>query len=326
VLRRTGIAVAVFATTAALSAVPALAAQPASAGHDTVTHGMLVRDSHSASKGARPTRSSLLTYHGGATGLAHQVVIVYWGSQWGPGADTALPDATHDPAGEAPLQLRFFQNITASAWDNSTGQYCAGSDASTVLPFSNNTACNGPKPVYSSTLVARTWLDNSVAAPSRPTQSQLAAEAVHAAQTLGTGTAVQYVIDTATGNNASGFGTQYCAWHSSTSYSAGQVAYTNMPYVSDAGASCGAGFVSVGSSGVDPATEGVTIVGGHEWAETVTDDYPNGGWLDGSGAENGDKCAWITAGKTGASHLVSTSAGSFAVQSLWSNANNNCVG
>ena len=30
--------------------------------------------------------------------------------------------------------------------------------------------------------------------------------------------------------------------------------------------------------------------------ETITDQFPNGGWLDGSGAENGDKCAWISLG------------------------------
>ena len=314
-----------MAVAAALTSVPALAAQPERAGHETVTHGMAMRNAHASKGASRPTRSSNLTYHGGATGLAGKVVIVYWGSQWDPGLTGSI---TNDPKGEAPLQLDFFNNITGSAWDDSTGQYCIGTSTSTVGASVGATSCNGPKQSYSGSLVARTWLDNTVTAPSRPTQSDLAAEAVRAATQLGTGNSVQYVIDTATGNNASGFGTQYCAWHSSTPYNGGQLAYTNMPYVSDAGASCGAGFVGVGSSGVDPATEGVTIVGGHEWAETVTDDYPNGGWLDGSGSENGDKCAWITAGNSGASHIVTVpgTTKSFAVQTLWSNAANGCVG
>jgi hypothetical protein len=323
VLRRTGIAIAVVATTAALTGAPALAAKPAAAGHDTVTHGMLVRGAHAA-KPARPTKSSLLTYHGGTVNTTPQVVIVYWGSQWGPGSATSLPDAVHDPKGEAPLQLSFFNNIAsaANAWVDSNRQYCKGTNVASV----GATSCSVAAPAYPSDLVAATWLDNASAAPSRPTQSQLAAEAARAAQLAGFGTRVQYIIDTAIGNNASGFGTQYCAWHSSTTYSGGTIAYTNMPYVSDAGSSCGANFVSTSGTSVDGATEGVTIVGGHEWAETVTDEYPNGGWLDGSGAENGDKCAWITAGKSGASHILSVGGHSYAVQTLWSNANNGCVG
>jgi serine protease len=149
---------------------------------------------------------------------------------------------------------------------------------------------------------------------------QLAAEAVRAAQHFGNTTgssnaSKQYVIATAHGNNASGFGTQYCAWHSATSSSVGNVAYTNLPYITDAGASCGANFNGLGPNA------GQTIVEGHELAETITDQFPNGGWLDSRGAENGDKCAWISSGQ-GASSNVHLSTGTFAVQSLWSNAFN----
>jgi serine protease len=128
------------------------------------------------------------------------------------------------------------------------------------------------------------------------------------------------VIATAHGNNASGFGTQYCAWHSSTSSSYGNVAYTNLPYMTDAGASCGANFNGLGPNA------GITIVEGHELAETITDQYPNGGWLDSSGYENGDKCAWITTGNQGASTTTTLSTGTFPVQSLWSNLSNNNAG
>jgi serine protease len=123
----------------------------------------------------------------------------------------------------------------------------------------------------------------------------------------------QYVIATATGNKSRGFGTQYRAYHSATSSTAGNVAYTNLPYITDAGASCGANF-----NGLGPHA-GTTIVGGHEMGETITDQFPNGGWLDQSGAENGDKCAWISSGQ-GASADINLSTGTFAVQSLWSNA------
>ena len=62
-------------------------------------------------------------------------------------------------------------------------------------------------------MFAGVWADNATSAPSRPSQSQLAAEAVKAAASFNNKTAasnasVQYVIATASGNNATGFGTQ----------------------------------------------------------------------------------------------------------------------
>jgi serine protease len=99
----------------------------------------------------------------------------------------------------------------------------------------------------------------------------------------------------------------------------GNVAYTNMPYMTDAGASCGANFNGLG------ANAGITIVEGHEFAETVTDQFPSTGWIDSSGAEIGDKCAWIRSGQGAAADTTFTT-GVFPVQSLWSNAFNNDTG
>jgi serine protease len=81
------------------------------------------------------------------------------------------------------------------------------------------------------------------------------------------------------------------------------------------GSSCGANFVNAGSGGV---TDGVTIVEGHEYAETVTDQFPAGGWTDLTGYENGDKCAWISSGQ-GAAQDITLSTGSYPVQSTWAN-------
>ncbi len=203
---------------------------------------------------------------------------------------------------------------------NSVTQYCQG-----VATGSSKLHWRGLRlqAISRAFLSEAYWYDNATAAPTHPTQSQLAAEAVKAAQHFGNtnGTlnaSVQYVIATAHNNNASGFGTQYCAWHSYTTSSAGKIAYTNLPYMTDAGASCGANF-----NGLGP-TAGITIVGGHELAETITDQFPSTGWLDSSGEENGDKCAWISSG-TGASANIVLSSGTFPVQTLWSNATSGCV-
>jgi len=221
--------------------------------------------------------SNNLSYHGGLNGIgvetAPKIYLVLWGSQWN----------NNDPSGEAALLQAFYNGVGGSSWLNSVTQYCQGLAGGTIF-------CNGQgTPAGNqSGMLAGVWADNASAAPSRPTQSQLAAEAVNAAGHFGNTTAtsnasVQYVIATATGNSSSGFGVQYCAYHSSTSSTVGNVAYTNLPYITDAGASCGANF-----NGLGPKA-GITIVGGHEMAETISDQFPNGGWLDGSGAENGDK-------------------------------------
>jgi serine protease len=68
--------------------------------------------------------------------------------------------------------------------------------------------------------------------------------------------------------------------------------------------------------------DGFSIVGGHEYAETITDPYPNSGWLDSRGSENGDKCAWLSGAVQGAAGNISLGGRNFAVQSLWSNAFN----
>ena len=297
-------------------AVPALAA-PATpspvVGADAGTRPMIMMPVY----GGKPTRphgggSVNLSYHGGNPGVetgADKVYLVFWGSQWN----------SNDPSGEAGIEQDFFNHVGGSSWNNSVTQYCEGVAAGTVTCGTSGTHATNPAGV-----LAGVWYDNTSAAPSRPSQSQLAAEAVKAAGNFGNTTAssnttVQYVIATATHNNASGFGTRYCAWHSSTSSSYGTIAYTNMPYVTDAGAGCGANFNGLGSNA------GITIVGGHEFAETETDIFPNGGWLDGNGAENGDKCAWISSGQ-GAAADISLGGASYAVQSLWSNAFNSGAG
>jgi serine protease len=285
--------------------------QPPAMIHATVEDMKRFRE---ANPNARPgqvqaaSTSNDLSYHGGIGGIgvetAPKIFLVLWGSQW-----------SSDPSGEAALLQSFYHGAGGSSWTNSVTQYCQGVATGTVFCNGAGTPAGNP-----SGILAGVWADNASTAPSKPRQSQLAAEAVKAAghfgNTTGTSNAsVQYVVATSHGHNSSGFGTSYCAYHSSTSSTVGNVAYTNLPYITDAGASCGANFNGLGPDA------GITIVAGHEMAETMTDQFPNGGWLDSGGAENGDKCAWISSGQ-GAAADVSFSTGTFPVQSLWSNAFN----
>ncbi len=281
--------------------------QPPVAIHATV---WAVEAAHSA----RPTKSKNLYYHGGTNDggttigveTAPKVYLVFWGSQWN----------NNDPSGEAALLESFLSNVGNTQWLSTVTQYCQGVASGTYFCNGAGTAAGNQ-----SGMLAGYWYDNASTAPTSPTQSQLAAEAVNAAGHFGNtsvakNASVQYVIATATGNSSSGFGTQYCAWHSSTSSSStGDVAYTNLPYITDAGTSCGANFNGLGYNA------GITIVEGHEFAETITDQFPSSGWLDGSGSEIGDKCAWTSATADETLNGVS-----YPVQPLWSNLANSDAG
>ena len=284
--------------------------QPPVVIHGTVGAAVSAREAHAHSTGG----SKNLFYRGGTGAIgvetAPKVYLVLWGAQW----------TINDPSGEAAILESFYIGVGGSSWLNSVTQYCQGVAAGTVFCSGAGTPAGNQSGIYGGV-----WTDDTTSAPSRPTQSQLAAEAVRAAAHFGNADAasnasVQYVIATASGNNASGFGTQYCAWHSSTSSSAGNIAYTNLPYITDAGASCGANFNGLGPNA------GITIVGGHEMAETITDQFPSSGWLDSNGAENGDKCAWISSGQGASASVTLSNNLSFPVQSLWSNAFNSGAG
>jgi len=175
------------------------------------------------------------------------------------------------------------------------------------------------------------WADSSAASPSIATSIQVAQEAQAAAMHFANTTTklnanAQYVIVSPTGTHPEGFdianpATAYpltgaCADHSfATSSATGDLAYTNLPYVSDLtnaqGASlCGTSSVNAGSAG---ALDGFSIVAGHEYAETLTDTRPGDGWVDSAGLENGDKCSWTSL------QNVTMGTRSFAMQPTWSN-------
>jgi serine protease len=176
-------------------------------------------------------------------------------------------------------------------------------------------------------------VDESTSSPQTASGHQLGVEAVNAAGHFGNTTAAlnrnaQYVVISPHGTNPDNWLTNgFCAWHDYNGDSTlsgggvsspyGDISFTNLPYITDAGASCGQGFVN------SPGTlDGISIVEGHEYAETITDQNPAGGWTDNGGAENGDKCAWITPGTAGGSFDLSLTTGSFAMQTTWGNDGN----
>ena len=253
-----------------------------------------------------------LVYNGGQVQHSPHVYLLLWGPNWN----------LSSPAYAELAHLYEGLGVTsADSWSTVTSQY----------------GDSGGDPAFTGSVFAGAWQDTTTP-PDPVTPDDLAAEADGLASQLAiTDLAdAQIVVASQSGTCFSdGFvgncgaidpNGVYCAWHS---YS-GTVSFTNLPYLLDAGAGCGENWINPGSAGT---YDGLSMTAGHEYAESVTDPETSDGfaWYDPadtvSGGEIGDKCAWGGSifGLTDPEGDVTLSTGTFAMQSLWSNAAGRCV-
>ena len=289
--------------------------------------------------------SIVLSAHGGLDGIevttgAPKVYLVFYGSQWGTAGTDSSGNMTFsgDPSAMAPRVQELMKGLGTNneLWSGVMTQYCNGVPSGTTTCPSGGTHAGYP----TGGALGGVWYDNSVASPSSATGNQLATEAVRAAGYFGNtdstlNRSAQYVIVSPTGTHPDGFNTpngNFCAWHDyngdttlsggAATSNYGDIAFTNLPYITDMGASCGANYVNSGSAGL---LDGVTIVEGHEYAETLTDQNAGYGYYDNTtGEENGDACAWVGTGGSGGAQNVTFATGSYPMQATWSNANSAC--
>jgi serine protease len=318
-------------TTGAVPAFPAPPTMLPATAHGLLPRGLLSYDGGTGGPGGLP----------GVTPGRPQVYLVFWGSNWGTAGSGTLNGNSYttlsgDPAGVAPVLQAFFAGLGTDGelWSGVATQYCDGvavAATSCPLPPAGNgtTEVGYPAGAALGGALAGVWEDTRAPAPSMASATQLAQEAVDAAghfgnTTLSSNRQAQYVIVSPTGTNPDDYQGSvtppgFCAWHdySTDTFAVSPalpVAFTNLPYIPDAGAICGAGFVN-GAAG---ALDGVTLVAGHEYAETLTDQYAGDGWSDPKGNELADKCAWVSGGAGGARNLT-LATGPFPVQTLWAN-------
>jgi serine protease len=274
-----------------------------------------------------------MAYFGGHVQVTPKIYLVFWG--WGQqGAfDHATPGyPASDPDGAAARMLAFVKAMGGTDWAGSQTQY--------FMTTATGTNVNIQNPANQ---FAGVWYDNTNPIHAKVTGLELAQEADRARAHFGATDLKnsQFVIAQPQNYSEQGFveGQGYCAWHDYTT-PAGYprvtpgLAFTNMPYVLNAGSSCGQN--SVNSSYFTGRLDGFTIVMGHEIEETVTDPGAEeadaagnalGAWYDLNGWENADKCAWT--GVTGATPANTVPGGVnnikgndgklYPVQSLWSN-------
>ena len=234
-----------------------------------------------------------LVYGGGPIDKVPKIYLIFWG--W-----SGANDVTHDPNGMATYLTNYVTALGGSHLANIATQYYETARGYVTNPTGQ---------------LGGVWYDSSSQPPQNYTESNIQSEATKAVSHFGYNADANYFVVTPHNITTSGFGTQWCSFHNSMSSGNGPVAYTDFPYISDVGSSCGQGSVN------SPGTlDGASIVGGHEITETVTDPGAGNGWIDSSGAEIGDKCAW-----TNLQNDVMSGGASFPNQPEWSNASGSCV-
>ena len=274
------------------------------------------------SRGYHPTRAANaaasctepacpVTWQGGPVQHTPHVYLLFWGPNW-----------QTDPNQEASATYLedFFSGLgnaqADDTWSTITSPYA---DASGFPGFSG--------------LVYEGAFNDTSPPPGNPSLYQLGAEAdtfvqAHSVTDLAD---AQIVVATQSGTCPPGFagsactGTRNnCGFHGSSNEP-----FINLPYLLDAGTTCFENFVNT-STGTN---DGWSIIGGAEYASTITDPFGNG-WSDRgdsvSGGEIGVKCIELRTGSPGGPFDLGLETGSFAVESLWSNASfsggaNGCV-
>jgi hypothetical protein len=248
-------------------------------------------DRAAAQRAPRTAQSTTVVYGGGPVQTAPRVYVVFWGSAWN--------TAGGDPNGVAARVKAFYGAIGGGSWLETETRF---------------TQSNGQHVGNPANLFGGSYVDTTSAPPHAPSQAQLAAEAAKAAAHFGSASInTNYVVALPHGVAPAGFGTQYCAYHATTSPSGSTIAWTNLPYVPDAGANCGAGAVN------QPGTlDGVSLAAGAQQADTMIDPDTSTGWHWIDGTTVNSRCAWVNL-------IDNPAAGGFPTQPLWNTATGTCV-
>jgi len=133
-----------------------------------------------------------------------------------------------------------------------------------------------------------------------------------------------YAIFTGPGINlGGGFGSQYCAYHTHGTVTAGGASrialYAAMPHNQDFPSGCTSGYQSPNS---DVAANSEVNTLAHEVEETTTDELGTA-WYDRRGYENADKCAWtwgtLQTASNGGVYNMLLGGTPFLIQRNWKN-------
>ena len=251
-LRKSAIALAVAASAAALTSLPAQAAKPVSDRDIRTGPALGVVHARGATHNAKPTSSVNMLFHNGQVMTNSTTHAIFWGTSW-------------DPVGD---------KITGmDAW---YGGFGGSHYAATTTEYKGT---NGF--VTTSSTYTGHDVDNSQAPSGAPSTTTVLNEVATVIKNPVANGYYPVYVDQPRGNAG------YCAWHSYGTVRNVPVQFAFF-FKLDGDRGCDPQDTSgLHSQGL----AAIANVSGHELAEAMTDPR-NGGWYDRQGAENGDKCAW----------------------------------
>lgn len=221
-----------------------------------------------------------MTYHGGAVMTQAVTQAIFWGTSWG--TDTSDKITGIDS---------LYRGLGGSNYARTNTEYTNSSGTHVGTAVTYNGHVNDPS-----------------AASGGGSTSAILAEVQRVITNPDPSGNGYYPVYTDIPRGSAG----YCAWHSSGTINGIRVQF-------------GFFWRLDGDAGCDPQdsvnghSQGLAAlanVSGHEFSEMMTDPASPGAWYDGSGAENGDKCAWTYGGPT----VTLPNNTQWKIQGEWSNA------
>jgi len=243
-----------------------------------------------------PNASNNLQYNGGPvmSGTTH-VYAIFW-------EPTGNVSSTYHS-----LIERYFTDVGGTGLYNNNTQYTdsSGNDSS-------------------NTVLAGSWVDSTAYPQSPLLDSDIQQEVSRAQSANGWSSSIDniFFVFTESGEDLCADSTQsqcasntFCAYHN---FFGSNTIYAAMPYAASFSCNGGQGPNS------DQAADETINVTSHEQMEAATDPLLNA-WLDSSGQEIGDKCAWMFGSLNSDSSNVTWNGHPYLVQQEWDNEQSGCV-
>jgi hypothetical protein len=260
-------------------------AAPASAGTAARGHhapAAQVARLHTRGGVHRASSGGLLVDHGGKILPSSHTYAIWWGSSSAWASDVQ------------PGIGSLFSGFSGSSYLNTAEQYMRGASIGSAYQGAKIDSSAPPKKVSASTL------------------------GTEVAKLYGTNLDPSGIYFVYTSNFPKGG--SFCAWHSLATVNGQEIAVAYMPNTTNvSGCNPGNNYNLSGSEGL----RSLANVTAHEFMEAVTDTLPASGsyaWIDSSGNEIGDKCAWQFASPVTLSNNTT-----WQLQEEWSNAVDGCV-
>jgi hypothetical protein len=275
-----------------------------------------------------PNGSGQLVYGFAQIQTQPQLFLDFWGSDFNTDAD----GGGFTGAQGANYVEDFLNEAIGGPYMGSQTQYCQADKVSmpsnaTISSCGGNTHAGVPGGVPG----AQIWNDTTTVAPSQPDFGMIGQEADAARTHFGLpGGDINATVIVFSPPGKSTFSDPsigpFCGFHDFTA----STIFAYVPWSPDQGANCLTNVINATNGPLGQGHfDGLSVVTGHEVAETITDPLPNlvvngtqfFGWADADGLETGDKCQGLQIWPT----TDITTTDFFAVQPLWSDAGGSCV-